>query len=557
MSDFTTPVQFENDAQATVNKLNSFINQAILDKSFVSGKETLANEDLDILNDLVLVYDASASNFKNATASSLVDACLTNKFRGKIYAPSISVMAGININSDEVTGDIVTEPGDLIISNDNFLFVTSDNKLVPIFDTGENYFKNPVVIKNPTPASLTAVNSTGGNYTALGVNNYEEDKSNSFIVLWSGNAGIGATPSTAQKLSVGADGIKFSDGTIQTVSGNDGTGLPNTLVENGSTVNQNTWYNWQDPNQENESVETKEFTIKLDWGLGEPPYFRPSRDYDKPDFSFINSYVTGTNVDVSELFTNYAEVPRDSDKFWKANQGTLELIEDTKEEGFYWQGFPGCEGDECESNPMTTYKGYETWRFSSYPKSLTTISPGEVNTANSNTYNIPQKSWMFRDNSTGFIQQWILLGQGGVIDPPQNIGTNESPSWNKVYRLQLPTAFPNQCFGVTVVPERNNVSTAGQFSTPDASYYQIITIGTGISVPGEVTSVGGNIMIMTYVKVPEVVKPALYGQWNADIDIDIDGNLNTINLSNSQLDFRSGSPHGYFRGGVLIYAYGY
>ena len=555
MSDFTTPVQFEGNAQATVQKLNSFINQAILDKSFVSGKDTLDNADLDILNDLVLIYDASASNLKNATASGLVDACLTNKFRGKIYAPSTSVMAGININSDWITGDIVTEPGDLIISNDNFLFVTSDKKLLKILDTGENYFNNPVVIKNPTPASLTAVNSTGDNYVAFGINNQGEDKSNSFIILWSGNAGIGTTPSTSARLSV-EDGIKFSDGTIQTVSGNNGTGLPNTLVENGSTVNQNTWYNWQDPNKENPSVQTKEFTVKLDWGLGNPNNnYEPNREEATADFSFVNSGVTGTDVDVSELFLQYPSVPRVSSKFWKANETTLELIEDTTVEGGYWGGYPGCEDDgdgACESNWVTTYKGYKTYRFSSYPKSLTTISPGEVNTANSNPYNIPQKSWMFRDNSTGFIQQWILYGAGSVIDPPQNIGTNESPSWNKVYKLTLPTAFPNACFGVTVVPERNNVSTASQFSTPDASYYKITEI------PQYYLGFQANsIFIFQYIKVPEVIKPALYGQWNADIDIDINGDLNTINLSNSQLDFRSGSPHGYFRGGVLIYAYGY
>jgi len=554
MSDFTTPVQFEGNAQATVQKLNGFINQAVLDKSFVSGKDTLDNADLDILNDLVLIYDASASNLKNATASDLVDACLTNKFRGKIYAPSTSVMAGININSDEVTGDIVTEPGDLIISNDNFLFVTSDNKLLPILDTGENYFKNPVVIKNPTPASLTAVNSTGEDYVAFGVNNQGESKINSFIVLWSGNAGIGASPSTGQRLSVGSGGFKFKDGTIQTVSGNNGTGLPNTLVENGSTVNQNTWYNWQDPNQNNPSVETKEFTIKLDWGFGDPnDNYHPNRDLNNADFSFVNSQVTGTDVDVSELFASQLNVPRDSSKFWKANTGTLELIEDTQVEDFYWCGGPeDPEGAQCYY-----YKGYQIWKFTSYPKSLTTISQGEVHTANSNPYNIPQKSWMFRDNSTGFIQQWILYGAGGVIDPPQNVGTSESPAWNKVYKLTLPTAFPNACFGVTVVPERNNVSTAGQFSTPDASYVSTTTIGTGIAVPNEVYSPGGNITITQFISVPEVIKPALYGQWNADIDIDINGDLNTINLSNSQLDFRSGSPHGYFRGAVLIYAYGY
>ncbi|NDB82155.1 MAG: hypothetical protein EB127_05340 [Alphaproteobacteria bacterium] len=554
MSDFTTPVQFQINAQATVQKLNSFINQAVLDKSFISGKNTLDNADLDILNDLVLIYDASASNLKNATASNLVDACLTNKFRGKIYAPSTSVAAGININSDEVTGDIVTEPGDLIISNDNFLFVTSDNKLLPILDTGENYFKNPVIIKNPTPASLTAVNSTGEDYVAFGVNNQGEDKSNSFIILWSGNAGIGVSPSTSQELSIGSGGLKFKDGTIQTVSGNNGTGLPNTLVENGSTVNQNTWYNWQDPNQNNPSVETKEFTIKLDWGLGDPNNnYNPNRDLEAADFSFVNSSITGTDVDVSELFPTYLNIPRNSSKFWKANTGTLELIEDAQVEDFYWCG----PTEDIESVECSAYKGYQIWKFSSYPKSLTTISQGEVHTANSNQYNIPQKSWMFRDNSTGFIQQWILLTNTSPIDPPQNVGTNESPSWNKVYKLTLPTAFPNACFGVTVVPERNNVSTASQFSTPDSSYYQLITIGQGVSVPGYAPSVGSPIQILTYVKVPEVVKPALYGQWNADIDVDIDGNLNTIVLSNSQLDVRSNLPHGYFKGGVLIYAYGY
>lgn len=529
MSDFTTPVQFTSDSQATVNKLNSFINQAVLDKSFVSGKETLANEDLDILNDLVLVYDASANNFKNATSSSLVDACLTNKFRGKIYSPSTSIMAGININSDEVTGNIVTEPGDLIISNDNFLFVTSDNKLVPIFDTGENYFKNPVVIKNPTPASLTAVNSTGGNYTSFGVNNYGEDKSNSFIVLWSGNAGIGTTPSTAQKLSVGSDGIKFSDGTIQTVSGNEGTGLPNTLIENGSTINQNTYYNVEDPNQN--STTTQTFRIKLDWGSGD---FIPYN-------SATVTYPLGNDVNILDSFPPFTN---GGDKTWKIKTDTINLIQSTKEIHEYWDS-------PDESYLITYYKGYELYEFEAFQSTVSTIVSGDVQIA-TNTYNIPEKSWMFRDNSTGFIQQWILFGQGGVIDPPQNIGTNESPSWNKVYRLQLPTAFQNQCFGVTVVPERNNVSTASQFSTPDASYYKIIEIPQYyLGMPAQ------SIFIVQYIKVPEVIKPALYGQWNADIDIDIDGNLNTINLSNSQLDFRSGSPHGYFRGGVLIYAYGY
>jgi hypothetical protein len=536
MSDFTTPVNFWNNEQATVQKLNSFINQAVLDKSFVYEKETLDNVDLDILNDLVLIYDASANNLKNATASSLVDACLTNKFRGKIYAPSTSIMAGININSDEVTGDIVTEAGDLIISNNNILFVTSENKLLPIFDTGENSFKNPIVIKNPTPASLTAVNSTGENYVAFGVNNQGESKINSFIVLWSGNAGIGASPSTGQRLSVGSGGIKFKDGTIQTVSGDNGTGLPNSLVENGSliAVNGSTWYNVEDPNQN--STITQTFRIKLDWGNG--------------DFIEYNNatvtYPMGNDVNILNAFSPFTN---GNDKTWKIKLGTIELIESTQTIHEYWNS-------EEEAYLIPYYKGYELYEFKAYQSTVTTIGNSDV-TVSTNTYNIPSKSWMFRDNSTGFIQQWILYGAGSVIDPPQNMGTTESPSWNKVYQIKLPTAFPNKCFGVTVVPERNNVSTAGQFSTPDASYLATTTIGTGINVPNEAYSPGGNIVITQWIKVPEVIRPALYGQWNADIDIDINGDLNTINLSNSQLDFRSGSPHGYFRGAVLIYAYGY
>jgi hypothetical protein len=538
MSDFTTPVQFESNAQATVQKLNSFINQAVLDKSFVSGKDTLDNADLDILNDLVLIYDASAGNLKNATSSDIVDACLTNKFRGKIYAPSTSVMAGININSDEVTGDIVTEPGDLIISNDNLLFVASDNKLLPILDTGENYFKNPVVIKNPTPSSLTAVNSTGGNYIAFGVNNQGEDKSNSFIILWSGNAGIGITPSTSARLSIG-DGIKFSDGTIQTVSGNNGTGLPNNLIEDSSTVNQNTYYNWTDPNSESQTTQT--FRIKLDWGNGD---FIP---YENATVT----YPLGNDVNILDAFPPFTNA---GNKTWKIKPETVNLIQSTQTEHDYWQGYPGCENDgpgACETNPITYYKGYELYEFSAYQSTVSTLVKGDVHGA-TNTYSIPEKSWVFRDNSTGFIQQWILLGSGSVIDPPQNIGTPESPIYNKIYRYKLPTAFPNACFGVTVVPERNNVSTSGQFSTPDASYYQIIEIPQYyLGLPAQ------SIFIMIYVKVPEVIKPALYGQWNADIDIDNDGDLNTVILSNSQLDFRSNAPHGYFRGGVLIHAYGY
>lgn len=529
MSDFTTPVQFESNAQATVNKLNEFINQAVVDKSFLTGKDTLANADLDILNDLVLIYDASASNLKNTTSSVLVNACLTNKFRGKIYAPATSTRAGININSDEVTGDIVPEPGDLVLSEKNILYATSDNKFVTILDNGENYITNPVLIKQNSVASLYLNNPNGENYNAMGVNNLSSNKTDSFNVLWSGNVGINTPATTTNELSVSAQGILFKDGTKQITSGNVGTGLPNTLVENGETITQKVWYNWEDPNKTSTIPgRHQEVILRIDWGSPSSPNYVPEEQGEP-------TWQTSGSAQVGNYFAPIGVL---GDGAWRADPSDIELDDDQRLEDEFWIGDSNDPG-----NPYTKYKGYRIYKINSFKKSLTTIDPGDVHTANTNSYNVPQRSWMHRDNSTGFIQQWILYGSGGVIDPPQNLGTNENPVWNKVFKLELPTAFPNKCFGVTVVPERSDVSTAGQFSTPATSTTKVTQYG--------------NITITQVIQTPEVVKPALYGQWNADIDVDINGNLNTINLSNSQLDFRSGSPHGYFRGAVLIYAYGY
>ena len=96
---------------------------------------------------------------------------------------------------------------------------------------------------------------------------------------------------------------------------------------------------------------------------------------------------------------------------WKIKSNTSVKIATTVQESFIWQGYPGCENDglgACETNPITTYKGYEIWEFDAYRSTVNTLQGPDVHTA-TNTYNIPEKSWMFRDNSTGFREsklQW-------------------------------------------------------------------------------------------------------------------------------------------------------